>query len=241
MIVTGAALSRSSIVERYRRNRGRSRALFDLVSDEAYYRRPIAWRHPIAFYEGHLPAFAFNTLAKRALGRPSIDARFETLFARGIDPDESATPVEMTWPARKDVLSFADEVDRQLIDLMEHADCADAVFTVLEHEAMHQETLLYMWHRLPFADKKRPRSYTVSVAGGASGTEWIDVPGASRRWERIRSRSRSAGITSSHDARPRSRTSRSSATTPRTGGSSSSWTPAATGRSSGGRRKIGDG
>jgi ergothioneine biosynthesis protein EgtB len=177
MIVTGAALSRSSIVERYRRNRGRSRALFDLVSDEAYYRRPIAWRHPIAFYEGHLPAFAFNTLAKRALGRPSIDARFETLFARGIDPDESATPVEMTWPARKDVLSFADEVDRQLIDLMEHADCADAVFTVLEHEAMHQETLLYMWHRLPFADKKRPRSYTVSVAGGASGTEWIDVPG----------------------------------------------------------------
>ena len=38
------------------------------------------------FYEGHLPAFSFNTLVKKALGEPSIDAALETLFARGIDP-----------------------------------------------------------------------------------------------------------------------------------------------------------
>ena len=59
----------------YRRNRARSRALFDLLTDDAYYEQPIALRHPIVFYEGHLPAFSFNTLVKRGLGRPSIDAR----------------------------------------------------------------------------------------------------------------------------------------------------------------------
>src|SRR5262245_15177672 len=72
--------------EWYSRNRARTRALFDLVADEAYYSRPIDLRHPIVFYEGHLPAFSFNTLVKRALLGPSIDPQLEAIFARGIDP-----------------------------------------------------------------------------------------------------------------------------------------------------------
>src|SRR5262252_8632545 len=83
-------LDRAASVQWYRTNRERSRSLFDLLEDEAYYSQPIALRHPIVFYEGHLPAFSFNTLVKKALGRPSIDARLETLFARGIDPHEAA-------------------------------------------------------------------------------------------------------------------------------------------------------
>jgi iron(II)-dependent oxidoreductase len=63
--------------------------LFDLLTEDAYYSRPIELRHPIVFYEGHLPAFSFNTLVKKALGGPSIDPRLETLFARGIDPHDS--------------------------------------------------------------------------------------------------------------------------------------------------------
>src|ERR1700716_4487756 len=80
---------RSAAAAWYRRNRARSRALFDLLAGEAYYSQPIALRHPIVFYEGHLPGFSFNTLVKKALGRPSIDPRLETLFARGIDPHET--------------------------------------------------------------------------------------------------------------------------------------------------------
>src|SRR5262245_36668899 len=74
--------------EWYSENRARTKALFDLIADEAYYSRPIDLRHPIVFYEGHLPAFSFNTLVKRALGGPSIDPELEALFARGIDPSE---------------------------------------------------------------------------------------------------------------------------------------------------------
>ena len=60
--------TRPALIDWYVRNRARSKGLFDLVSEEAYYSRPIALRHPIVFYEGHLPAFSFNTLVKRGLG-----------------------------------------------------------------------------------------------------------------------------------------------------------------------------
>src|SRR5438128_1552246 len=67
-------LDREAVLAWYRRNRERSRALFDLVSDDAYYRQPIALRHPIVFYEGHLPACSFNTLVKKSNGRSSGSA-----------------------------------------------------------------------------------------------------------------------------------------------------------------------
>src|SRR2546421_12798546 len=111
----------------YRTNRARSRALFDLLDDDAYYSQPIALRHPIVFYEGHLPAFSFNTLVKKALGRPDIDERLETLFARGIDPHESAATSDAQeaaarWPSRAAVQQFADEADRQVLDALMHAE-----------------------------------------------------------------------------------------------------------------------
>ena len=76
----------SETLDRYQRSRARSRELFDVLTGDAYYSQPIALRHPIVFYEGHLPGFSFNTLIKKALGQPSIDARLEELFARGIEP-----------------------------------------------------------------------------------------------------------------------------------------------------------
>jgi formylglycine-generating enzyme required for sulfatase activity len=41
---------------------------------------------------------------------------------------------------------------------------------------MHQETLLYMWHRLPFDQKRRPAAYRPLVDGDVPGEEWIDIP-----------------------------------------------------------------
>lgn len=163
-------LDRDSLVQWYLRNRERSRALFDLLEPEAYYSQPVALRHPVVFYEGHLPAFSFNTLVKTALGRPSIDERLERLFARGIDPaEESATTAaspSSTWPDRRTVHQFVAEADRQVLDAFRTADLdrpgdplldrGEAVFGILEHEAMHQETLLYMWHRIPFTQKHVP-------------------------------------------------------------------------------------
>src|SRR5688500_4151847 len=149
---TAPTLERAALIAWYRRNRERSRALFDTVADEAYYRRPIDLRQPIVFYEGHLPAFSFNTLVKRALGGPSIDAELESLFARGIDPETAASENPASgWPAREVVRDFVREADRRVLECLEHADLeregdpllqrGEAAFAILEHEAMHQETL----------------------------------------------------------------------------------------------------
>jgi ergothioneine biosynthesis protein EgtB len=186
------ALDRTAALTWYRRNRERSRALFDLLEDEAYYSQPIALRHPIVFYEGHLPGFSFNTLVKKGLGQPSIDAPLEALFARGIDPHEGQAavggrPAAAGWPAREVVRQFADAADRQVVDALTNGeveraghpllDRAEAVYSILEHEAMHQETLLYMWHRLPFELKRRPESYRPRVNGSAPPAEPVEVPG----------------------------------------------------------------
>jgi gamma-glutamyl hercynylcysteine S-oxide synthase len=190
-VITSQAVDRSTFVTWYRRNRERSRAIFDLLADAAYYSQPIALRHPIVFYEGHLPGFSFNTLVKKGLGGASIDERLERLFARGIDPHEahaSSGQIRDRWPARDVVRAFAEEADRRVLDALEHADLdrpgdalldgSEAVFAILEHEAMHQETLLYMWHRLPFEQKRRSDSYTPRVDAPIPASEWIEVPGA---------------------------------------------------------------
>jgi iron(II)-dependent oxidoreductase len=188
-----STLERRVLIDWYRRNRARSEMLFDIVAGEAYYSRPISLRHPIVFYEGHLPAFSFNTLVKRGLGRPSIDARLETLFARGIDPHETSSDAGMSdrdtrhgWPDRDVVQQFAEEADRQVLDALAHEDIertghplldrAEAAFAILEHEAMHQETLLYMWHRLPLDQKRRPDGTIAPVDGPVPQQAWIRVP-----------------------------------------------------------------
>ena len=162
-------VDRDEMLRWYRDNRARSRLLFDLLAEDAYYSQPIALRHPIVFYEGHLPGFSFNTLVKRGLGRPSIDARLEALFARGIDPKEGTQSHRAAWPERAVVEQFAAEADRQIVEALSSADIeqpghplldrAEAAFAILEHEAMHQETLLYMWQRLPFEQKHAPTGY----------------------------------------------------------------------------------
>jgi iron(II)-dependent oxidoreductase len=160
--------ARDALIARYRAGRAKSRELFAMVAPEAFYDRPIALRNPIVFYEGHLPAFCVNTLVKLALGRPGVDERLETLFARGIDPeDESAVsdPAGL-WPSRDEVQAYVAAADALIEDTLRNGPIDDesrpclrggeAVFTILEHETMHQETLLYMLHNLPYQLKQRP-------------------------------------------------------------------------------------
>lgn len=184
--------NRQALLQRYNRNRERTAQLFSLVSDEAYYSRPIAIRNPIVFYHGHMPAFAFNTLIKKGLGRPGIDARLENLFARGIDPHEASTNARARgneadlWPTRDEVTAFCDEADRQVRDALAHGDIdqpghplldhAEAAYGIIEHEATHLETLMYMWHRLPLDQKRRPAGYRPIVDGPRPAQTWIDVP-----------------------------------------------------------------
>ena len=162
-----AAIDTRQALDWYKRNRVRSEAIFDLIDPAAYYSRPISLRNPIVFYEGHLPAFSVIAFLRRGLGRPAVDARLERLFERGIDPESEASAVprsgaSTTWPSREEVRAFARACDEAVIAAMGSLPpgpvALEGLYTALEHEAMHQETLLYMWHRLPYEQKRRPTS-----------------------------------------------------------------------------------
>ena len=163
----------------YQRNRARSRGIFDLVDPAAYYSRPIRLRNPVVFYEGHLPAFGVIAFIKRGLGRAGVHEPMEAVFARGIDPEDEASAVPRSgastvWPSRDDVLAYGRAVDELILDALREPPLEDpeaearrleGLYTALEHEAMHQETLLYMWHELPHEQKRRPRDYRVTTGG----------------------------------------------------------------------------
>jgi gamma-glutamyl hercynylcysteine S-oxide synthase len=167
-VIATAALDRAKLLDWYRRNRERSAALFALMEGDAFYERPIPLRHPFAFYEGHIPAFSLLTLNLRGLGEPSIDPALERLFERGIDPstvDEARRHDRTDWPSRESVAAFAALCDERVERALESAPIEDpavprlrrgeAAYTILEHEAMHQETLMYIVHQLPYDRKRR--------------------------------------------------------------------------------------
>jgi ergothioneine biosynthesis protein EgtB len=53
---------------------------------------------------------------------------------------------------------------------------ANAVHTILEHESMHQETLLYMWHRLPLEQKHAPADYRLVTDAPRADPAAIRIP-----------------------------------------------------------------
>lgn len=180
-------LDRDGLAAWYRRNRERSAQLFGLVDDAAYYSRPIPLRHPFAFYEGHLPAFSFLVLNERGLAQTPIDRKLERLFERGIDPGDAqsaAAHERADWPSREEIEAFGRRCDERVYDALARARLVDdhvprlmrgqAVFTMLEHEQMHHETLAYIIHRLDPGLKGRiPQTHHDTAP---PRNEFIDIP-----------------------------------------------------------------
>lgn len=129
--------------------------LFRLIDPEAIYNRPIAERHRLIFYLGHLEAFDWNLLARRGSGESEFHAEFDRLFERGIDPEpgqaESDAPSD--WPARDEVDRYNART-RAWIDA--HFDSLDPelIQMAIEHRHMHAETLAYLMHGLPYEKKE---------------------------------------------------------------------------------------
>ena len=163
---------RTAVRERFRQTRARTRVLFNLLDESWYYQRPIALRNPVVFYEGHLPAFAINTLIKKGLGGAGVDRQLEQVFARGIDPETEATAIARgnpAWPSRSVVNEYVATADRLIEEAIMTGELerddhpllrgAEALWTILEHEEMHQETLAYMWHQVPYESKRATEGY----------------------------------------------------------------------------------
>ena len=111
--------------------RAQSDALFGIVRNEAIYDRPIAERHRIIFYLGHVEAFDWNLLAQRAFGLQTKLRTFDDLFAFGIDPVGGGLPSDgpSDWPRREEVEHYNRRLRNELDEAIEHAlrSCVPAV------------------------------------------------------------------------------------------------------------------
>ncbi len=184
-------VDRRQAIRAYRANRARTRQLFAMLAPDAYYERPIPLRHPVVFYDGHIPAFAVNVLLKKGLGQAGIDSELEALFARGIDPADRAAAAASdvgAWPSRETVRRYVERADEAVLEALACSGIANGrnavlrrgqgVFTILEHETMHQETLLYMWRLLAPERKRRPRRYAPAgvTAPAPAAQEQVAIP-----------------------------------------------------------------
>jgi gamma-glutamyl hercynylcysteine S-oxide synthase len=171
-ITTSHQISEILLAE-YKRVKQKTQEIFSSIHPEAYYSRPIPLRHAIVFYDGHIDAFAWNTLFRRVLGRASFNAHFDKLFERGIDPANLTTAQKLEildWPDRACVTEYREEITQRLYQFIEKTDFEKAehpllkngyiIYLMIEHELMHQETLLYIIHQLPKHLKQKPTSIT---------------------------------------------------------------------------------
>src|ERR1700720_457309 len=91
----------SNLLSRVAEARAQTDALFDLLPPNSFYERPIAERHRLIFYLGHLEAFDWNLL-RDPLDLGVHDATFDKLFAFGIDPIGGGLPPPKPrdWPEK---------------------------------------------------------------------------------------------------------------------------------------------
>src|ERR1700675_4735204 len=101
--------------------RERSDALFGIVRPEALYERPIAERHRIIFYLGHLEAFDWNLFHERVLELKAFHPEFDRLFAFGIDPVGGGLPTDepLDWPSVAAVHDYVRKIRAALDEKLE--------------------------------------------------------------------------------------------------------------------------
>ncbi|RZI85677.1 MAG: ergothioneine biosynthesis protein EgtB [Rubrivivax sp.] len=191
---------RQTLLRRLAESRAITDDLFDRLEPGCLYERPIAERHRVVFYLGHLEAFDWNLLSG-SLGRhashPAIDAGFNRLFAFGIDPLDTGLPQDKAadWPALPAILAYRRDVRQALDDLIDAVpmacespwvpapnqgfDAACLLNVAIEHRLMHAETLAYMLHRLPVGSLCADQSETplpVLDAPAALAPKMLTIP-----------------------------------------------------------------
>ena len=168
--------------ERYRDVRRRTRQIFALLAPEAFDMRPIPLRHPLRFYEGHLSSFNFGMLLQSGFLRDDPEPELTRLFARGIDPLDTSAADRLTiqrWPERPLVADYIARVDREMARAFEAEVDPIYLHTAVEHEEMHQETLMYLIHRVPYEFKRTPPNVQSQRGPASSPASWIKIEGGS--------------------------------------------------------------
>jgi formylglycine-generating enzyme required for sulfatase activity len=159
--------------------RAQTDALFQLLDSRALYERPVAERHRLIFYVGHLEAFDGNLILRRELARPAFDPELDRLFAFGIDPEPGSEPSDRpeNWPREEQVRRYVERQRAELDDSL-YGVPEQLVNVAIEHRLMHAETLAYLVHNLPYHQKRGPMPVppTVPVVRDALPNTMVEIP-----------------------------------------------------------------
>src|SRR3974390_514364 len=123
-MATAIKLTRKSdLIHQLNRARQVSDELFGILQPRALYERPIAERHRIVFYIGHLEAFDWNLFRGERPQLKSFDPVSDKLFAFGIDPVDGQLPSDQPrdWPSLAEVKRYNQRVRDELDDLLNSA------------------------------------------------------------------------------------------------------------------------
>ncbi|HEX3683124.1 MAG TPA: SUMF1/EgtB/PvdO family nonheme iron enzyme [Bryobacteraceae bacterium] len=177
MAVIEAAASK--LTEQLHEARAESDRFFGILKPEALYERPIAERHRVIFYVGHLEGFDAIRICREALGVPSPDSELDALFQAGIDPDSGHLPSDTSadWPSLEQVKGYVRRCRRRVDECLERAP-EDVAWMALEHRQMHLETLAYMFHNFGYESKTQPgHEQSSSQRDTAPPNDWREIPG----------------------------------------------------------------
>ncbi len=180
---------RADLLRYFRATFDRYESLFELlVGDEAYYRKPIALRHPLIFYFGHTATFFINKFILAGLVEQRIDPRLESMFAVGVDEMswDDLDEARYDWPTVAEVAAYRDKVravvERVIRDTpfsppLGWQDPMWAVLMGIEHERIHLETssVLIRQHALDYV-RPHPAWAPCRERGEAPANALVDIP-----------------------------------------------------------------
>ncbi|RMH37312.1 MAG: ergothioneine biosynthesis protein EgtB [Nitrospirae bacterium] len=157
--------------------RKQSDALFELITPDALYERPIPERHRLVFYVGHLEAFDWNQICRWTLGYDSFHPTFDRLFEAGIDPKvgEASDDRPSDWPSLEEVRTYNARVRTELDRILDRAP-ETMLHVALEHRLMHVETTAYLLHQLVHEKKRQPEWYAPVLQGPRPAHRMIEIP-----------------------------------------------------------------
>lgn len=174
---------RDELADRLERARASTDQIFSWLQPSAWLDRPIAERHRLIFYLGHLEGFDWNLLARDSARRPSRRPHFEQLFAFGIDPLDGKLPLDAAadWPSRDAIAAWTREVRAEVNEVLKSAPLEGylargwAFHLAIEYRELHAERLCSLLARLPAAHKKLPPAPPRPAAREVA-RRWCEVP-----------------------------------------------------------------
>ena len=155
---------RKEILDYFHATFDRYGQLFEVLTcDEAYYKKPIALRHPLIFYFGHTATFFINKLLLAGLIDSRINPRLESMFAVGVDEMswDDLSEARYDWPSVEEVRAYRQAV-RATVDQLIRSQPLTlpigwdhswwVVLMGIEHERIHLETssVLIRQHELKY-------------------------------------------------------------------------------------------